>query len=207
MKKKIVYLTAGHTINDNGHGSGCKMNGYDEAVLARKLVNDIANKLYNKHDIFSITDPDKLSLSSVLRWFNNEVNKRLNGNFKDRLLIDFHFNCFYKESARGVEIFVKDKYADTLQGRREFNLAHDLAKTISKILDSPLRGNMGGVKSEDESQHPRLAILSNWRVQSSVNVLVETCFLTNNKDMRNYFQNYDLLVEGIANVIANHYID
>lgn len=189
MKK--VYLTAGHELKE-GKGTGAKSKFGDEAALARMLVTDVAGKLYDRYKIMAITDRDHWSLVYVVGWLKNLVKK-------EDILIDFHFNAFHKEQANGTEAFVSNSYTEA-----EYLLANDLVNAVTDALGTKKRSPP--VKREGESQHARLAILS--QPYKAVNVLVEICFLSNPSDMEAYFDmvKYNKLVDNLAESIYCHWI-
>lgn len=191
MKK--VFLTAGHEIKEGGATTGAKTIHGNEAALVRMLVTDIACSLYEKYKIMAITDKDHWSLVYVVGWLKNLVKK-------DDIIIDFHFNAFHLESANGTEAFIPDKHTTA-----EKLLANDIVNAITDAIGTSKRNPP--VKTESQSQHPRLAILSTPTL--AVNVLVEICFLSNPNDMAAFFdmEKYSKMIDNLVEVIHCHWLE
>lgn len=185
---KTVYITAGHGGNDPGAVSQFGK----EAEEARKFVTSVAKSLYKK-GVFTYTDDNKWSLSQVISWLGTKIKS-------SDYTIDIHFNAG-PATATGVEVLIPEKW-----NTKEFEMAKGIASIISKTLNLRLRsGKVGnGVKTESESQHSRIGILSNNRLSAANNVLVEICFISNKTDMESYKNNYDLLIENVSNYIAKN---
>lgn len=181
----MIYLIAGHTIID-GKGTGAfGVTGFDEAVEAAKLRDDITKVLRAK-GVAVTNDVDTTPLGKLTMWLKSLVKKN------DKV-IDIHFNAG-PPSATGTEVLIDD----TPTGE-EIVFARNIAKTVSRVLGIRMRGNVG-VKNESESQHSSLAIIS--VPSAAVNVLIEVCFCSNHNDVSLYRRNYTLLVEALAEVIA-----
>lgn len=180
MKK--AYFTAGHTIV-RGKGTGVHSPFGDEAVEARKLVTDVAKRLYDCHNVMVITDDDNWTLRQVINWLSLKLSKA-------DIAIDFHFNAF-NGKAHGTEVLVPATPSDT-----ERDLAVDICQCISKTLGIRSRG----MKRENESQHKRLGVLHS--KEDATNLLVEVCFIDNEDDVRKYRHHYWTLVSNLASTIA-----
>jgi N-acetylmuramoyl-L-alanine amidase len=189
MPGRKLYLLAGHSII-NGKGTGVHSKHGDEAVTTRNLVTDIARYLYSVHGIMAITDSDSWNLPRVVRWMVGLCRP-------NDILIDFHFNAF-NGKAHGTEGFVPKKHT-----AKEFKLMLDLVKAVSDATGIVKRNPP--VKTEDQSQHSRLAILS--QPYQAINGLIEICFIDNADDMNKFNRNYKDLVELMGEVIAEHYFD
>jgi N-acetylmuramoyl-L-alanine amidase len=177
----MIYLLAGHTIID-GKGTGAfGVDGFDEAVEAAKLRDDITRLLRAKN-VAVTNDVDTTPLGKLTLWLKSLVKK------KDKV-IEIHFNAG-PPSATGTEAYIDDtpNYAETL-------LCGNITKTVSNALGIRNRG----VKYESESRHASLAIIS--VPSSAVNVLVEICFCSNRNDVNLYRANYNLLVVSLAEII------
>jgi N-acetylmuramoyl-L-alanine amidase len=180
---KTLYITKGHQII-NGVGNGANHNGFDEAVEARDLVNDLAKELWKKHNVFTYADDDADSLSTVISWLVSKVKK-------GDISIDVHFNAYSKSAANGTEVFVP-----SMATKEEKLFAEKVASTISKTLGI----NNRGVKTASASQHSSLGILE--KPHLATNILIEVCFITNDKDVAQYRKNYKELIKNLAKVIA-----
>jgi N-acetylmuramoyl-L-alanine amidase len=180
---RTLYITKGHQII-NGEGNGAKYNGFDEAVEAQKLVNDVARELWKEYKVFTYADDDADSLSKVISWLVSKVKK-------GDICIDVHFNAYSKTSANGTEVFIPNNSTP-----EEKLFAEKVCSAISKTLGT----NNRGVKTAVASQHSSLAILE--KPNLALNILVEICFITNEKDVTLYRKNYTSLVKALAKVIA-----
>jgi N-acetylmuramoyl-L-alanine amidase len=180
----MIYLSAGHTIID-GKGTGAfGINGFDEAIEAAKLRDDITKVLRAKN-VAVTNDVDTTPLGKLTMWLKSLVKKN------DKV-IEIHFNAG-PSTATGVEVLIDDTPTD-----EEVVFARQIAKTISRVLGIRMRGD-AGVKHESESQHNSLAIIS--VPSAAVNVLIEVCFCSNANDVSLYRRNYTLLVEALAEII------
>jgi N-acetylmuramoyl-L-alanine amidase len=180
-----LFITAGHEIR-NGKGTGAHSAYGDEAILARHFVTDVAKYLWRHYKVMATTDKDNWRLSEVIAWLGRIVTL-------DCVCIDVHFNTG-PATATGVEVFVPKKFTEI-----EYSLALNLGTVIANTLKLRNRG----VKTEDQSQHNRIGILSG-APQIATNILVEICFLTNQKDMESYHANYDMLVKEFARNLYYH---
>ncbi|AYQ31371.1 N-acetylmuramoyl-L-alanine amidase [Runella sp. SP2] len=181
----MIYLLAGHTVQ-NGRGTGAfGIDGFDEAVEAVKLRNDITAAL-RARGVKVANEVNTSPLAQVVAWLRSLVKK------EDKV-IDIHFNAA-GPAATGVEVLIDDTPTEV---ERQF--AEKLAATISRTLGIRRRGVLG-VKRESESQHSSLAIISGPSV--AINVLIEVCFLSNKNDVDSYRKNYAELVKNLADAIA-----
>jgi N-acetylmuramoyl-L-alanine amidase len=187
-----IIITAGHSIIHN-KGTGA-IGIIDEAIEAEKIAQGIYNwlKKYSPYEVFR--DMPTWSLRTVAK----NIRTILSSN---DILVDIHFNAFHKESARGTEVFIPKKYSDT-----NLNFGIAMVNTVSEVLGTPKRkGKLAfpGVKTEDESQHPILALLGGLGVGTSI--LVEIGFVTNPQDVAAYQDNFDLLIEMMSREIVTCY--
>lgn len=201
---KILFLIAGHSKND----SGAVTRNTTEAKEAMNIRNQIADVLYHsfaknkrskidtkENDIHKIiydnntnvivTDNDNDNLKQVVSHVNDLANKT-------DLLISFHFNAF-NGKARGTEALVYHGAND-----RTKHLASNLAKVCSSVIKTPNRG----VKFENSGQHSRLAILNDTKCNS---ILLEVCFVDSEKDMQEYSNKFDVLINKLTNTIKGYY--
>jgi N-acetylmuramoyl-L-alanine amidase len=189
---KPLWITAGHQVL-NGQGTGAHgVNGFDEAVEARKLVNDIIAHQKKWYKLDSYTDNDTDSLNAVIQKQVNAVNS-------DWVCLDVHFNAG-PATATGTEMLIPKEYT-----KHEIELAAALAKAVSNTLGIPKRkGRLLtlGVKTEDESQHSRIGMLS--RPFKAVNVLAEICFISNPANVAVYRKEYWNLVKAISDELGNY---
>jgi N-acetylmuramoyl-L-alanine amidase len=189
---KPLYITGGHQVL-NGKGTGAHgVDGFDEAKEARKLVTDIIAHQKKWYGLDALTDKDSDTLNAVIAHQVKVVEK-------DFVCIDVHFNAG-PASATGCEVFIPTTHTDEEQA-----LAKELVTAISDTLGLKKRGGKLkalGVKTEAESQHPRIGMLS--KPYKGLNVLLEICFITNEKDVKAYKDNYFKLVQKLSDVLGNY---
>jgi N-acetylmuramoyl-L-alanine amidase len=182
-----VYLTSGHQII-NGKGNGAfGVDGFDEAVEARKFVNDVLKFLkfaFSLDESKVLTDRDDWSLNTVINWIAKNTTK-------DCLSIDVHFNAFTNPRATGTEVLIANNHTES-----ELKIAKDFAFMMSSVL----RINNRGVKTEAQSARGKLGMLSGGGAKAK-NILIEICFITNPDDVRLYRNNYWTLVEKFSHLI------
>lgn len=182
---KTLYITAGHSTK--GPDKGAVSQYGVEADEARKFVTDLSKSLY-KQGVYVYTDDDKWTLTETINWLGTKVKA-------PDTTIDIHFNAFNSTST-GVECLIPDKYNE-----KELSIAFNISKIISGTLRIITRGEVEGwkgVKTESESQHSRLGILSSNKLSTSNNVLVEICFISNPIDMQKYRGEYNRLIENLT---------
>lgn len=186
MKK--VLISAGHS-NVPGRDRGAAGNGYIEGELAVDFRNLLIPELL-KLGIDVHKDIDNSILSETISDFKLNVSS-------DTISIDIHWNAG-PATATGTEVLIPESNSSI-----ERNLAKDIADTISRILNIPLRGNykgLKGVKTEAESQHKKLGFM---RLNGET-ILIEMCFISNKSDMDKYQDNKKLLAKEIANLICQY---
>lgn len=167
MAQEKIYPSGGHHAKD----SGAVANGYTEFELMSKFRNKIvANaKLIG---LAIATDDDK------------ETNSQYQGRIRQELksgdvVSDFHLDS-YNGKASGVTVFISNN-----AGADSKAMAQDYSKAFSTIMNIPNRG----VKTEGQSQHPKLGILN---MRGSA-VLVECGFIDNKTDIDAFIKNMDIL--------------
>lgn len=180
---RVLYCTAGHS-NKSGQDNGAVSVYGNEGIEARKLVTALAKELY-KRNIMTYTDDDSWSLSNTIGW----LGKTIKGS---DYTIDIHFNASTNSGATGVEVLVPE-----LSNDKEIYLATNVLNTIVTTLGLRSRG----IKKESDSQHSKLGILSNAKLATANNILVEVCFISNANDMKAYKDNFDRLAINLANTI------
>lgn len=185
---KCAYVIAGHAVV-NGKGTGAfGLGGFDEAKQALRLRDAVTSSLIAMN-VKVYNENPSLDLTKVISWLKSVVKE-------NDLVIEFHFNVG-PSSAKGIETFVDDTYSEV-----EFKLARSVSLAVQKATGDILRGN-SGVKKESESQHKRLAILSDVK---AVNLLVEFGFISNKDFVKNYEKNFDKIVEYVSLEIRNYCI-
>jgi len=176
---RTIYLTAGH----NGKGTGASSQYGDEGEEAIDVRDDVA-ELLQHWGVRVRTDPNRMRLRDVLRW--------VSGASKNDVICDIHFNAF-NGKAHGTEVLIANEH-----NYKEKQLAQALCDRICSDLGTYNRG----VKTERQTARKRIGILSG-APRHAINVLIEICFIDNESDMQKYDENYDDLIEGIADVLCD----
>lgn len=176
MKK--VFLIAGH----NGAGTGAS--GYLDEGAETIAFRDLLDAELCKLGIIPETDFDKEDdkLSDVVKWLKSEVQKT-------DLCVDIHFNAA-GESANGTEVLIPDNHSE-----HELELANTICQSIFHVLGTRNRG----VKTEKQSAHGKLAMLSGFNCEQ---ILLEICFCSNKSDVEKYQQKKFELARELAKDIS-----
>jgi N-acetylmuramoyl-L-alanine amidase len=182
-----IFLSAGHSNKlgrDNGAVAVHSGVTYREGVLAAELRSMIATKLKNIHGITAEVDEDDSILSQTLNFFKNKTTSTC-------IVVDIHFNSSSNPLATGCEVLIPAPFTTF-----EADLADDLSASIS--LDIGVKNR--GVKTEAQSHHGRLG----WMRLTGENVLLEICFISNEKDVKKYEQYKSQLATSLACVLAGY---
>lgn len=175
---RTIFLSAGHGGND----VGAVANGYKEADLTIEL-RDLTLKYLKQLGAKVVIDDNKNALAQTITFFKNKV-------AKDSILLDIHWNSF-NETSTGTEVLIP-----ATPTKFETDLATDLSKVIANTLNIKNRG----VKTELQSARKSLG----WMRLTGENVLIETCFISNNNDMDSYQKNKEELAKRIAIVLFEY---
>ena len=180
-----IFIGAGHSNKvGSGRDCGAAANGYVEGILTVEL-RDLIVKELNILGITPVVDKNDSIFSETIATFRKLVSP-------NSITLDLHWNSGVS-TAKGTETFIPK-----LATKFEINLAEKLSKTVSEILETPLRGK-NGVKTELESHHKKLA----WMGLTGENVLMEICFLSNTAEMQKYEKNKIILAKSIALVLKS----
>lgn len=181
-----IFLTAGHQVTDykKRTGTGANFNGRYEGFETRMIVNDVKTHLELVHMIPTFTEPDTFSLRETIEWLGKNANS-------NDLLIDFHFNAA-NQKAHGTEVFVENNYT---MFEKSFGIG------LSQVVANAIGTRDRGLKTEKQSQHDTLGILSGKTVSKANNILLELEFIDNIQWMSAYDENYLAVVEAISNFI------
>lgn len=182
-----VFISAGHsnsnrTVNGKGRDRGAAGNGYIEGEQAAEFRDILVEEL-NKLGLTPVVDKKDSILSESIAFFKNLVSA-------NAIVLDIHFNSA-SPKATGTETLIPSSHTSF-----ERSLAENLSKTVSEILNIPMRGSKG-VKTEAESHHGRLG----WMRLTGENVLMEICFISNPNDIKSFRNKRYELGKSIAKVI------
>jgi N-acetylmuramoyl-L-alanine amidase len=178
---RTIFISAGHS-NVLGKDRGASGNGFIEGILTVEQRNLIVKELKKLGAKVIIDDNDSI-LSQTMAFFRNKTTKNC-------ILVDLHWNASSPQ-ATGTEVLVPASPT-----KFENDLATDLSKTISTILNIKNRG----VKTELQSARKSLG----WMRLTGENILIETCFISNKKDMDSYQKNKEELAKQIASILFNY---
>jgi N-acetylmuramoyl-L-alanine amidase len=169
---KTILIAAGHNDKDPG---ACG-NGYQEATLATKMRDRIANYLRTQH-VPCDTDGKPGE--------NQDLSKSISLCKSNDIAVEIHFNAAAPQ-AHGVEALCKPA---------QKALAQDLCRAVNKVTGITLRGDQG-YKPQDSGQHSRLGFCE------ADGIILEVCFISSATDMAAYVKNKEPLALALANVIA-----
>ena len=176
-----ILLISGHGAGDPG-ASG---NGYKEADLTRELVNLIAPKLRKYADV-DIYNQSRNAFKDV------QAGKFNPGKYG--YVLEVHFNAFKKDSGdgkkKGSEIYVTSRETG-------ITVEQKIMKNMNKFF--PLRDNdsvFDGVKREN------FAVINKCKNLGMSGALLETCFIDDYDDMKEYQANKNEIATGIVNGIV-----
>jgi N-acetylmuramoyl-L-alanine amidase len=176
------YIIAGHGgINANGVQDVGAVNKHGVTELSKtEEMQALITK--NMSDELVMQEPDMEALWKTV----NSINAT---SAADDHALDIHFNAAGDARATGTECFVFEGTSD-----KNRKLAQRLSVITAETLGIPNRG----VKNEGASQHSRLAMVSGIRPAS---ILLEVCFITNERDMAQYEAHKEVLAQKIAQAL------
>ncbi|MGE3439946.1 MAG: N-acetylmuramoyl-L-alanine amidase [Blastocatellales bacterium] len=170
---KAVVVTAGH----GGGDPGAVANGWNESELAVWLRDEITSILRGRM-VRVITDGQRGS---------NKPLRDACGLAKsvDGPAAEIHFNAG-PPGASGVEVLSNPELKP---------LAREIARAISTVTRSPLRGDLGW-KNPASGQHHRLAFCE------AGGLILEVCFMTEHDDLKAYLENKGAVASAIAAILG-----
>lgn len=180
----MLFISAGHCTvpGPNQDPGAIGVNGRWEAKETLKIRNRVVDILKNDYQYNKIaTDLDGESLGQYVNRINTGSGS---------VVCEFHFNAAANPAATGTEVLVEVD-ADRLDRAAALRLA----QATGSILRIPLRA--GGVKSEAETRHGRLALMK----ETGIVVLVEVCFISNPVDMQRFDQHFEELCQAYARLL------
>lgn len=178
----MIFLLAGHSAvkGTENYDPGAIANGHTEADLAVKLREATRLAILKKGGKVT-TDDDRKSLKEVIQTMSHSQ--------EGDIICDIHFNAGVPK-ATGVEVFYP--YRGT---QEELDLSLIISKKFSDIMGIKNRG----IKDETQSARKRLGIMN----PRGINVLIETCFITNKTDLDSFLTNIDKLGDTLADLLLN----
>lgn len=174
--KKTIVLTAGHSNTDPGAVNGKRT----EAQIAVEIRDGVSSILRSKG--YTVINDGK-------ERDNQSLNEAVKLIPKGILAVEVHLNASDNKLAGGIEALAKDK--DKL-------FCKNLCYNLSQVFGNKVRGSDGGWKPENSGQHSRLAYVS------AGGIILETFFISNDKELKTYDDNKSLVYAVIAKTIEDH---
>ena len=167
-----ILLISGHGAGD----SGALGNGYKEATETIRIVKALEKKLEKYADVIHYP------------YDRNAFKDIENGNFKVSLkdvdyVFEVHLNSFKDKSANGTEIWVTEM-------EKTVGVEKKIMKKLSKYF------KVRGVKRTN------FLVIKYCKRKGVSSALIETCFISNKKDMTIYEKNFDGVVQGMCDGIV-----
>ena len=167
-----ILLIAGHGDGD----CGAVGNGYYEADLTREVVKLLKPQLDGYADV-TIADTKK-------NWHKHLIKQGNYFNFKPYdYVLEIHFNSFNVKSANGTEIYVT-------RSEKSHGVETNIVNGIAKLGFT----NRGVIPMNFD-------VIKYVKKQGVSSALLEVCFISNEKDMKNYQSKKNEIVKAIANGI------
>ena len=174
--KKTIVITAGHSNTDHGAVNGKRT----EAQIVTEMRN-IISKVLRSRGYIVLTDGEGT--------INNKLNEAVKLVPLGAVAIDIHLNAAANKNAGGIEALAPEKYKA---------FCKDLCGSLSQVFGNKVRGSDGGWKPENSGQHSRLAYVS------AGGIILETFFISNDKELKTYDDNKSLVSAVIAKTIEDH---
>ena len=174
--KKTIVITAGHSNTDPGAVNGKRT----EAQIVTEMRN-IISKVLRSRGYIVLTDGEGT--------INNKLNEAVKLVPLGAVAIEIHLNAAANKTAGGVEALAPEKYKA---------FCKDLCGSLSQVFGNKVRGSDGGWKPENSGQHSRLAYVS------AGGIILETFFISNDKELKTYDDNKSLVYAVIAKTIEDH---
>jgi N-acetylmuramoyl-L-alanine amidase/Mannosyl-glycoprotein endo-beta-N-acetylglucosaminidase len=173
-----IFISAGHFTGDSGAPSVLGTKEADEMIRTRDfLIRELESRgLTRDQDFFSV--PDTIDLSPSINWINGRSRS-------GDIAVELHGNSA-TASARGAESY----YVDGNNQRKS-----DAEKLVNALVAAVPGLRNRGAKSDNQSQHPRLAFCRDVDIPS---VLIELCFLSSRDDMDLLTNQRDKFAKGLA---------
>lgn len=181
-----LFISAGHSVsgNDNGVPPTLFSRGHSEGELTDQFVRYVKSELETM-GVPVYTDKNSNALTDTLLHIKNIFKPQP----KD-ILIDVHFNAFNKIS-NGTEVIVPKN-----PSLKESHIAQHICKLLS---DYGFKNR--GVKDETRTARKSLG----WMRPTGENVLIEVCFMDNQKDMDIYWKKLPEIVYTLAILLKKEY--
>lgn len=175
MAAKTFVVTAGHSNADPGAVNPAL--GITESEIVMEMRNIVAHKLRERG-------------YTVLTDGEGNVNKPLRDAIalvkKGDVAIEFHCNAAANFNARGVE---------TISLPKDKKLAQAISAAISKVTNSPLRGDSGWI-DQSQSHRGKLGFVS------AGGLIVELFFISNEMDYKAFWNVRWLVATAVVDALT-----
>jgi len=179
--KKVVFLNAGHFLNDPGAIS----NNYKESIITMDIRDILIPKLVDYgFEVESI--PDTLNLSDSISWVKDRAT-----NINDGLALSLHCNCC---NGDGAEAYY---YGHNAKSK---SLATKLLDGY--IQETGLAKSNGGVRSDTTTRFGELGWIRKTPVWA---VLLEMIYIDNEYNVNFLLNNKEKIADGIVRGVMNIY--
>lgn len=178
--KRIFWILAGHGGADPGAGSNT-IPQYWEADLTLELRELVSQRLRAK-GLTVYNEGNATPFKKVINWLFSAVGVA-------DFVLDIHFNSVGRKDANGVEAITPVN-----PSAAEEHLADVMADNIAKVgfYRRP-------TIDESRSQHKSLGVMRN----KGHAVLIEVCFISNDKDLYHYLRNKEKVADAIVAAIED----
>ncbi len=158
---KISVLVGHGKAKNGGHDPGACANGYQEFEIAKQIAPAIEERLRMFYDV----DTELINVKGD-KTLNDRINMYMTKQSTD-LIVEVHLNSFKNASATGTEVW---HYPGSSDGKA---VATEVSAWLSKLFGITNRG----AKATNKNQ---FGIVDKTLPTA---VLVETCFISNPKDV------------------------
>lgn len=167
-----ILLIAGHGAGDPG-SIGC---GYKEADLTRELVTLVKPLLaeYAEVSVYDFARKAKADVDNGIKYDYSQYD----------YVLEFHFNA-HKPAANGTEIYVHTSETKT-------SVEGLILRNISRF----------GFTNRGIKKSSQLVVMNRCKMYQTPYALLETCFISNENDMRIYQQHKNEIATEIVNALV-----
>jgi len=179
---RTLFISAGHS-NTPGRDRGAQGNGYHEGDLTVEFRDLLMCEL-DRLGVTALKDGNNTVTAETVNFIRKKLLK------PNSILVDIHFNAA-TATATGTEVIIPESFSAF-----ERDLSDELSICMADVLQIRNRGR----KTEAQTARKRLA----WMRTTGENILLEICFISNEKDINSYQRNKDVLAKEISKVLYKY---